>query len=354
MKLLFVNGSQVRFTVETPLREPLGGTESAVAYLSQALAARGHDVTLMANLPDGTADTAGGVRHRPRALARDADFFARAGFDAVVTISAPSAAAHMKRIAPGAFHVAWLHLPPNAQAAAAITAAAPAIDCALFVSATQRSALRYPGPSHVIGNGISPAFENLFSSPAQLRAAKQNRAAYASIPDRGLEVLADVIARARVETRFDIWSGMRLYQQAEDAFAPLYARLAALPRCRHHGAVGQADLARALAPCAFLAYPCTVGETYGIVVQEAIAAGLKVVTTDIGALKHTTMGFADLVPPGAELAARFSGRLEDTVAEFLRDPDAWAQARFDQMQAVNRTCTWAARAQEWEAFLAAR
>ena len=351
MKLLLVNGSRLRFTVETPAREPLGGSESAAAWLARALAARGHDTSLMAHLPDGTPDTVSGVHHVPIAAAQDAGFFAKARFDAVITLSAPQAAQLMKQMAPDALHVAWLHLPPNAAVKQLINKHASFMEHAVFVSQTQRDAVGYAGPAHVIGNGIAPVFENLFGSAEELLAAKQNRAAYASVPDRGLEVLADVMAETKLDTQFDIYSGMRLYQQSEDSFAPLYARLKALPHCHYHGALGQTALAEALKPVAMLAYPCTVGETYGIVVQEAIAAGLKIITTDLGHLRHTSMGFGDLVRPGPGLAARFTARLEQTVSNFLADPRGWAEERFAQIQAVNRDCTWSVRAREWEDFL---
>jgi glycosyltransferase involved in cell wall biosynthesis len=351
MKLLLVNGSRLRFTVETPSHEPLGGSESACAWLARALAARGHDTSLMAHLPEGAPEQLAGVHHVPITAAQDAGFFAKSHFDAVITLSAPQAAQLMKQMAPDALHVAWLHLPPNQAVKDLINKHTPFIEQAVFVSRTQADAVGYSGPNHVIGNGIAPVFENLFASPAELLTVKQNRAAYASVPDRGLDVLAAVMAQTKLETQFDIYSGMRLYQQSEDAFAPLYARLKALPRCHYHGALGQAALAQALKPVAVLAYPCTVGETYGIVVQEAIAAGLKVVTTDLGHLRHTAMGFGDLVAPGPNLAARFGAQLEKTLGAFLTDPGDWGEERFAQAAAVNRNCTWAVRAREWEEFL---
>jgi hypothetical protein len=63
------------------------------------------------------------------------------------------------------------------------------------------------------------------------------------------------------------------------------------------------------------------------------------------------MDFAELVAPGPNLAARFTAQLEQTVGMFLADPRAWAEERFAQIQAVNRDCTWAVRAKEWEDFL---
>lgn len=351
MKLLFVNGSRLRFTVRTPALEPLGGSESALAYLAVALESRGHAVTLMANLPDGTDVKIDGVAHVPLAEVQNPAFFAKEDFDAVITLSAPPAMAHMKQMVPRACHIAWLHLPPTMAVRELVLRHAGAMDWCVFVSQTQARAVAFPGRSAVIGNAIAPAFENLFASAADTRTAKKNRAAYISVPDRGLDVLAEVIGRAALETEFDIYSGMRLYQQPDDPFAPLYATLKDLPHCHLHGALGQAALAQALKPAAILAYSCTVGETYGIAVQEAMAAGLKVVTTDLGHLPHTTMGFADIVPYGEGLVARFAGQLKNAVAAFLADPQAWAEERFAQVQAVNRDCTWAVRAREWEDFL---
>ena len=351
MKLLLVNGSRLRFTVETPACEPLGGTESACAYLAQALAHRHHDVSLMARLPEATPDVVAGVRHLPLGLSQDKGLFAREDFEAVITLSAPQAARHMKLVAPHALHVAWLHLPPNAAVRELIAKHAAFMDWAVFVSESQRAAAGFVGRSGVIGNGIAPSFENLFASAEALRGTKENRAAYTSVPDRGLDVLAQVIAETRLETDFDIYSGMALYHQPEDSFAWLYAKLKALPHCHFRRPLGQQALAHALKPAAVLAFPCTVGETYGIVVQEAIAAGLKVITTDLGNLKRTGLGFADLVPPGEGLAARFTAQLEETIDAFLADPHAWAQERYAQMQVVNRDCSWAVRAKEWEDFL---
>jgi hypothetical protein len=43
--------------------------------------------------------------------------------------------------------------------------------------------------------------------------------------------------------------------------------------------------------------------------------------------------------------------LEKNEASFLRDPQAWAEQRFEQAQRVSRESNWARRALEWEAFL---
>ena len=152
----------------------------------------------------------------------------------------------------------------------------------------------------------------------------------------------------------DVWSGRALYQEAD---APLPAILATLPRTQLHQPVGQAALAAALRGAAFLAYPAIVPETGCIVALEAMAAGLKVVSTTIGALPQTCMGFADLMPledgmTRAAMAARFTLLIERNVADFLERRREWAEERFAQSREIVRHCNWAARAQEWEVFLA--
>ena len=354
MKLLFANHQPTRFTVETPAREPLGGTESCMAWLTRQLAANGHDITLMTHLPAGTPEWLLGVRHLPVERMADA---ALTGFDAVITVGSLELAAPLRSAIPNARHIAWLHALPDQPGMKLLPAAAPFLDHVVFVSEWQRRAVRHPGPSQVIGNGIAPAFENLFGSAEELAAAKQNRAAYTTTPFRGLHVLAQAFGEARLATRLDVWSGMRLYQASDTPFEAVYAAAAATPRLALHGPVSQPELAQALKPVSFLFYPCVYFETYCISALEAIAAGLKVVATDIGALSETTLGYAALMPaigvPPAELVRGFARAMEETEAAFLADSHGFAQERYAQSRDVVRRGNWRVRAREWEAFLAA-
>ena len=356
MKLLFASFSPIVMDVATPGREPLGGTESCAAYLARQLAKNGHDVTFAARLPAGTPERVEGVRHVTHQMTASKDFMDAMDFDAIITLSAPEVAQQMKQAAPGAFHVCWLHFLPSEVASLPLVDMAPLIDCAVFVSQTQAAMFRHRGRWAVIGNGIAPAFENMFSTAEELRAAKQNRAAYTSMPYRGLHLLVDVIGRMAGNTHFDVYSAMHTYRMPDKDFTGLYGQVQKAPRTRYHGAVSQSVLAKEIKPAAFLAYPCGFIETYCIAALEAIAAGLKVVSTNLGALPETTLGFADLLPltlemQDAEIIARYTTLLENNVAAFLAQPHDWAEERFAQSQAVNRLCSWRARAAEWEALL---
>jgi glycosyltransferase involved in cell wall biosynthesis len=356
MRLLFLCFSPVAMDVDTPEREPLGGTESSAAYLARQLAKNGHDVSFAARLPPGTPERVKGVRHVQLHVAARKDFMDAMDFDAVIALSAPRVAQQLKQLAPKALHVCWLHLLPNESAMAPLASMAPYIDCAVFVSQTQAAMFRYQGRWAAIGNGIAPAFENMFASAEEMRGVKENRAAYTSMPYRGLHVLVETIHQSKSGTRFDIYSAMKTYRGEEAPFLGLYDRVKAAPRTHYHGAVAQPVLAGELKTASFLAYPCCFIETYCIAALEAIAAGLKVVALDMGALKETTLGFADLLPVTKEMAdgevvTRYTAQLENNVAAFLADPAEWAAARFEQSRAVNNLCSWRTRAGEWEALL---
>ena len=357
MKLLFVTTAPVAFDVGTPEREPLGGTESCVCYLARALAERGHQVTLLANLAADCPPELLGIRHMKIETLYDKAFCARECFDAFICLSDPTTGAWLKKLDPKAFNVAWIHLLPDQPALHSLPTAQQSLDCAVFVSETQRASIPTSAPTHVIGNGIAPAFENMFSSAAELLAAKQDRAVYTTTPFRGLAVLINVMERMETEIDLDVYSSMRTYQLGDEEYAEIFVRADRHPRIHRHGAVSQKALAHNLRQAAFLAYPCVFEETYCITALEAMAAGLKVVSTDLGALPETTLGYADLLPihcaglSPEESMQGYIALFEKNIAGFRSEPQAWAERQFDQLQAVNRACVWRVRALEWENFL---
>jgi len=360
MKILFVNPDGLQFNVSTPEREPLGGIASCMCYLARQLAHNGHNVTLLSNLPKDTSAQLLGVYHLPLATieTEGASFFTARDYDAAIVANCPQLAPHIRTASPKTLNVAWLHVFPNQPAVKSLTFVQAMLDYLVFVSETQRATFRVGTPAHVIGNGIAPAFENMFGSVGELLSAKQNRAIYSSMPFRGLDILVETMERTKAQTSLDIYSSMGTYQAGDEACAALFRRAERSARVRYHGAIGQVMLAKAFRSAAFLAYPSTFPETYCIAAQEAMAAGAKVLSIDYGALKETTMGYADLLPMREggiireEIVSGFGVLLEKNEADFQNRPSAWAERMFEQVKAVNRASNWMARAAQWEAFLA--
>jgi glycosyltransferase involved in cell wall biosynthesis len=158
-------------------------------------------------------------------------------------------------------------------------------------------------------------------------------------------------------TKLDLYSSMKVYQMTggDDQYAPLYRYAAENPLITHHGSVAQKELAERLKPVAFFTYPSTYAETFCISAVEALAAGMKVLTTATAALPEILGNKADYVTvsPGetAKLVADFRALIEKNVAEFQADPGGWAEERFTTLQEINRTNTWARRAELWEQLL---
>lgn len=95
-------------------------------------------------------------------------------------------------------------------------------------------------------------------------------------------------------------------------------------RIRWLGTVSDEDVVDRLARAAVLCAPSLGGESFGMVLLEAMAAGCPVVASDIPGYHEAAGGLATLVPPGdpRALAAALGGQLAGAA-----DPDAEARAR---------------------------
>jgi glycosyltransferase involved in cell wall biosynthesis len=363
MKILFVNLSSLCFTVETPDNEPLGGTESALCYLARQLAAKKHRVSVIARVPPGTPEFVADIRHSIPGVLLTPDYIRQNYFDAIIVNNKPLAGPSLRAMAPNAFILLWNHVVPDQPSMREL--AQPEVqksfDGIVYVSNWQRQVTEqtfsFTKPSTVIGNGFAPAFENMFASATELRATKENLAAYTTTPFRGLHILVDVMKTLDTGTRLDLYSSMKVYQMTggDDQYGPLYAYATQNPLITHHGSVAQRELAQRLKPVSFFAYPSTYAETFCISAVEALAAGMKVLTTATGALPEilgNNADYVDVIPGEAtKLTADFREIMRKNVEELKTDPTAWSEARFAALQQVNKTCTWSERAKSWEELL---
>ena len=368
MNIIFLDPLGWDYDVATPLERPLGGSQSALCYLAAGLAQRGNQVTLLSGARE--PHVALGVRCRSAEQMSDGLFAPPC--DAVVVLNGPADVCLRLRplLAPSTLLVLWTQHAfdqPDMHALAR-PAARDEWDLIACVSDWHRSTMiQHYGlePSHVVvrRNAIAPPFEGLFTDEQALIRAKSSRLilTYTSTPFRGLDVMLSVfpeVRRQHEEAELHVYSSMQVYQHDErnDPYRSLYERLRAMPGVKYIGAVPQSTLARAMREATILSYPNTFAETSCIAVMEALAAGLHVVTSDLGALHETTMGFGTLAPiigikDRDQFASLYLTHLTEILQTWAPDPEAFAVEHFGQIKAVNEHCTWQRRAVEWEETL---
>ena len=220
-----------------------------------------------------------------------------------------------------------------------------------------------PSRIGILRNAMSPAFAHLFPDDVPILKEKTSPPilAYTSTPFRGLNLLLDIFPRicARVPAaRLQIFSSMKVYMTPEHEEAKNYGALD--ERCRqtegveYIGSVPQAELAQRLRQVAVLAYPNTFPETSCISVMEAMAAGCRVITSELVALPETSAGFASLIPVnigGQEYSQRFITQTVSTLEEFDADPAKTEAQLRQQIAFANTHYTWQVRATEWAKWL---
>jgi len=120
---------------------------------------------------------------------------------------------------------------------------------------------------------------------------KEPIAVYASTPFRGLDVLVEVWPRIflgckerGIEPRLKVFSSMSLYGQPEGGFGELYRTINQIEGAEYIGAVSQKQLYEEFTKAKVMLYPNHYLETGCMAVLEALANGVWVVTTDLGAL----------------------------------------------------------------------
>jgi phosphatidylinositol alpha-mannosyltransferase len=276
----------------------------------------------------------------PRALARVRRAVARGGYDllhvheplspsvgllAVATTSVP---------AVGTFHA-------NLDRSLALEAARPLLRrvydrlagrIAVSASARDTWQRRFGGTMAVVPNGVAPEF---FASPKPLDGWKQDSPTVLFVgrlePRKGLEYLVRAFLRLK-----PAFPRLRLLVVGRDDRGQQGKAMAMVPpRLRPDlvfvGSVPQADLPSWYASADVFCAPSLGGESFGIVLAEAMAVGLPVVCSDIGGYRDVVRDGADglLVPPRdpAALAAALAGLLDNPARLAAMGEAAAAAAR---------------------------
>ena len=329
-----------------------GGVQGQAVGLTAALIAAGHDAVLLAPA-DGPIDVAGLPSDRaislgrsvgipangsvapvalaPRAMARAVRTVRGGDFDVLhlhePLVPGPPLACLMACVLPkvGTFHragagVAYRLLGPLARAGAARLAAR----CAVSDEARSTAQGLLGGVYDIVGNGIDMArFSGAPSwpttGPTVLFVGRHE-------PRKGLDVLVKAIRRIPSSSRPQVWvTGVgpdteRLRAGARDLDTVVWL-----------GRIGDDELASRMAGADVLCAPSRRGESFGIVLLEAMAARAAVVTSDLPGYAAVVGSHGLLVPPGddAALAVALQAVVIDASAGVGRCAPATLNAAFE-------------------------
>ncbi|EGK87561.1 tetratricopeptide repeat protein [Microcoleus vaginatus] len=385
MKIGFLDTYTWDYNIETPYREPLGGTQSAICYLAEALAAQGNEVFLLNNTSEPGMSR--GVDCRRRVGDKSNLELLRA-LDFLVIVNILGKALEVKPLLGEQTQlILWIHNEPgfvfleNFKNEREINAC----DAFVFVSDWQREQFHRrfgidSNRSCVLRNAIAPCFANIFADNISILSHKSRPPilAYTSTPFRGLDILLKVFPEIRLAvpgTRLKVFSSMKVHQIDDNDnklfFGQLYRECQETEGVEYIGSVPQPELVRQLRSVAVLAYPNTYLETSSIAVMEAMASGCRIVTSELAALPETTAGFARLVSmSGVENFASitnwkragkpdwegYTRRFLEAIVGVLNEGTGAGEATAEnhlrqQVEYINRGCTWSVRAREWVEWL---
>jgi glycosyltransferase involved in cell wall biosynthesis len=322
MRIVFIPGSCIPFTGKTLSSRPLGGIETAVIRLAEALDRLGHTVYVVSHAKDIPLTKP--LYIPPHALG---DLGA---VDVLVAVRELmplflGVPARMKFFWTGDSYDQLQHLGLGDKRVRSTLTGLWAVsewqaDRLCEVSGYPRER------SLIVRNGYAA---ELFSGDEH-RARK--RLIYSSTPYRGLAILAALFPRILAEhpdAELHVFSGMKVYEgsgsdaaRIAEQFRGVFQRLATTPGVTVHGNILQAQLAREFMRSSILAYPNTFEETSCITALEAMAAGCVPVTSARGALPET-IGDAGILLDGDPTSAAYGDTFVTCVSELLRDDDLW-------------------------------
>lgn len=367
MKIAFLDFLPWNYKVESAYQVALGGSQSAMCYLAEALAKQGHEVFLLNNTLE--AGISRGVTCLPL---QTAPVQLLASLDAAVVLMGSQWGVKLKPFLGDSTRlILWnqhAHDQPAVQGLQNPTER-DAYDGMAMVSDWQRDRFHEHfnidlDRTEILRNAIAPTFCDRFPDDAPILPQKTQPPilAYTSTPFRGLELLLDVFPRIRQAipgTRLKVFSSMKVYHYArtedEAKFGWLYRRCQEMEGVEYVGSVSQPELARQLQSVTLLAYPNTFAETSCIAVMEAMASGCWIVTSDLGALPETTAGFAPLVsiaPSWESYKEHFTREAIALLKQRTASDTTVAERHLRrQVNYFNRECTWSVRARQWVEWL---
>jgi glycosyltransferase involved in cell wall biosynthesis len=355
--LFFYQAHSIVFDARTPRTRGLGGTESAIVYLAEALTRLGHRIVVFNNCGEpGSFDGVEYARWETLPTRCESE-----RPDVLVGVRSWQTIGQV-RLAP--LQILWTGDAFDQPFLEGLAGAHTRSRIDLFMlqsdwqAATFEAQHRVPA-CHIVRTRLGTA-ASAVDPPRRVAVpgTRGRRLAYASTPFRGLDVLLDLFPRIRAacpDAELDIFSSMKVYgvSEADDRkqFRSLYKK-AKQPGVNLIGTVPQLELAERLREARVLAYPNHYAETFCIAAVEAQAAGCAVVTSDLGALAET-VGDGGVCIPGDPQSASYQRAFVEACVSLLTDDDRWHAMSERALARAWTHFTWGQIAEEWQALIRA-
>jgi len=209
---------------------------------------------------------------------------------------------------------------------------------------------------HVIRNGIHLP---LFSSPQK----RQNKSLiYSSTPFRGLALLPTIfeaVYKEHPDATLNVYSGIDVYKsknesaylnQLSEKYKPVFDSLTAMDGVTVHGNVTQPELAKAFLQSQILCYPNIFPETSCISIMEAQAAGCVPVTSNLAALPET-VGEAGVLVDGEPGSDAYIQSFIEVLNALLTDQDRLSELSLLASTRAKQQHSWQIVAERLERYL---
>lgn len=163
-----------------------------------------------------------------------------------------------------------------------------------------------------------------------------NRFLFCSVPDRGLDLVAELWPRIVAEipnaslvitSSHSLWGAKT---HADSHYRILFSRH---KNVQYLGGVKRSDLIQHQLQAEFMFYPCTYEELFCISAAECSFAGALPITSSVGALSTTNMG---VQIDGNPKSVNWKNTYVNTVLDLLKNPDNAVRMRADVMDKAEK------------------
>ncbi len=370
MRIVFLDPCKWDYNPNTPYERPLGGTQSALCYLSLKLALSGHEIYLLNNISKPLHIH--GVNCIPlrNTLGEMRNLLNKISPEKIVVLSEVGIAKELRKIINSRVKIyLWTSHAHNQPSFNGLETdeIKGSWDGYIFVGKWQRDHVCNlfnidQRNTTIIGNAIAPPFENNFEDIQSIINKKylDFNLAYNSTPFRGLDLLLDIfpfISKEIPQAKLNVYSCLKTYQIniENDENRDLYERCKKMKNVNYYGSLSQPELAKQMKYASVLSYSNTFHETSCISVMEAMSSGCKVITSNIGALPETCANFGTLVngEPGSkeykdEYISSILSYYELSRNGFRKDIE---EEILDQIKFCRENYTWAKRSKQWIEWL---